>query len=101
MLTAIEVSLQKDRHTHFPQNDQSTESTVNCTLPFIVAFKLGLIAAFPLRENMDWAHSLGLRFRPFFPDHSETHLRALLTIKKAFGIPTEVANDGKDRKYEG
>ncbi len=55
-------------------------STVDSALLFMVAFKSGSVTAFSLRENMHWTHLLGLRFRPFCPDHSEMCLRALLIM---------------------
>ncbi len=57
-------------------------STVDSALSFMVAFKSESITAFPMRENVHWTHWLGLRFRPFSPDHSETYLRALLIMER-------------------
>ncbi len=59
-----------------------TVSTVDSALSFMIAFKSGSIIAFPVRENVHWTHLLGLRFRPFCPDHSETYLRALSIMEK-------------------
>ncbi len=57
-------------------------STVDSALSLMVAFKSGSIIAFPVRENVHWTLLLGLRFRPFCPDHSETFLRALLITER-------------------
>ncbi len=56
-------------------------ATIDSAQAFMVAFKSGSVAAFPLRENMHWTHLLGSTFTPFFPDHSETHSRALLLME--------------------
>ncbi len=57
-------------------------STVDSTLSFMEAYKSGSVTALPLRENVHWTHLLGLRFRPFCPDHSETYLMALLIMER-------------------
>ncbi len=57
-------------------------STVDSALLLMGAFKSGSIIAFHMRENVHWTHLLGLRFGPFCPDHSETHLRALLIMER-------------------
>ncbi len=55
---------------------------MDSALSFMVAFKSGSVTAFPLRENVHWMHLLGLRFRPYCQDHSETHLRALFIMER-------------------
>ncbi len=77
-------------------------STVDSALSFMEAFKSGSVTTFPLRENVHWAHLLGLRVRPFCPDNSETYLRALLITERPWAslqgwpITTSSAYLGKE-----
>ncbi len=59
-------------------------STVDSALSFMVAFKSGLIIAFPVRENVHWTHLLGLRFRLFRPFRNV--LESIVNNGKTLGI---------------